>query len=70
MRDAAAKEMEAAIESCKLRLKDEEANVDISFSYDKENVNSGDARRNIQEVKEIVNDMEQRVVAFQSSTSR
>lgn len=70
MRDAAAKEMEAAIESCKLRLKDEEANEDISFSYDNENVKSGDARRNIQEVKEIVNDMEQRVVTFQSGTSR
>lgn len=70
MREAAAKEMEAAIESCKLRLKEEEANVEISFSYDKENVKSGEARKNIQEVKEIVNDMEQRVVSFQSSTSR
>lgn len=64
MREAAAKEMEAAIESCRLRLKEEEANMEKSSSCDKENVKLGEARRNIQEVKEIVNDMEQRVGSF------
>lgn len=63
MREAAAKEMEAAIESCKLRLKEEEAKLECS-SQDDENLRSGAVRRNIQEVKEIVNDMEQRVSCF------
>ena len=61
MREAAAKEMEAAIESCKLRLKEEEAKLQSASSHDDENFNSGEARRKIQEVKEIVDDMQQRV---------
>lgn len=61
MRKAAAKEMEAAIESCKLRLKEEEAKLQSNLSHDDENFNSEEARREIQEVKEIVDDMQQRV---------
>lgn len=69
MREAAAKEMEAAIESCKLRLKEEEAKLESTL-HDNENLKSGEARRNIQEVKEIVNDMEQRVSFIPSMNLR
>lgn len=61
MREAAAKEMEAAIESCKLRLKEEEAKLQSNSSHDDKNLKSEEARRKIQDVKEIVDDMEQRV---------
>lgn len=61
VREAAAKEMEAAIESCKLRLKEEEANLESNSLHNDGNFKSGEARRKIQEVKEIVDDMEQRV---------
>lgn len=61
IRYAAAKEMEAAIESCKLRLVEEEAKLSSTSSHDDRNIKSGEARLNIQEVKEIVSDMEQRV---------
>ena len=66
IRDAAAKEMEAAIESCKLRLVDEEAKLAPTSSHDDRHIKSEEARHNIQEVKEIVNDMEQRVGPSQS----
>lgn len=62
MREAAALEMEAAIESCNLRIKEEEAKFDAA-SWDEGNVKLESARRNIEDVKEMVNDMEQRVVS-------
>ena len=65
LREAAAKEMDAAIESCKLRLDEEEAKVKATSSDDSQSLNSAAAIKNIKEVREIVNDMEQRVVFFQ-----
>lgn len=70
MREAAAKEMEAAIESCKLRLKEEEAKLESIATDERENLKSGVARSNIQEVKDIVNDMEQRVSSFPTTNLR
>ena len=70
MREAAAKEMEAAIESCRLRLKEEEAKLQSTSSHDNEDSKSGEARSNIQEVKEIVRDMEQRVSSFSIANLR
>jgi HAT1-interacting factor 1 len=61
MREAAAKEMEAAIGSCKLRMKEEEAKLEAASSSYDDSVKSGAIKRNIEDVKEIVNDMEQRV---------
>jgi HAT1-interacting factor 1 len=61
MRLAAAREMEAAIGSCKLRMKEEEAKLEAASSSNDDSVKPGAIRRNIEDVKEIVNDMEQRV---------
>ena len=61
MREEAAKEMEAAIASCKLRIQLEEARLGTddfqSGDMEKQKV----AKENIREVKDMVKDMEQRV---------
>lgn len=62
VREAAAKEMEAAIESCKLRLKEEGAKMETTSSGNEEDLNSAAVSKNIKDVKDIVSDMEQRVI--------
>ncbi|KAI4223248.1 MAG: hypothetical protein L6R36_005567 [Xanthoria steineri] len=66
MREEAAKEMEAAIASCKLRISKEEAVLRTQGSTD-EVLNGGPAKEKIKkhdidEVKEMVADMEQRLI--------
>lgn len=58
MREEAAEEMKAAISSCKLRIKEEEAT--LNFSKD-QNPKSKVTKADIEDVKEMVKDMEQRV---------
>ncbi len=63
MRAEAARQMEAAIESCRLRVRMEEAEADAMQA------DSPDAiakRRSIQDVKEMIEEMEQRVCLNQS----
>lgn len=59
MRDEAAKHMEIAIESCKIRMTQEEQKLNNGEITEEDKVNA--ARRKIANVKEIVADMEQRV---------
>lgn len=67
MREDAAKEMEAAIASCKLRIQNEEEKLGATTAgsnTDKPNTTQAD----IDEVKEMVLDMEQRVSLWQQGT--
>lgn len=59
MRDEAAKHMEIAIESCKIRMTQEEQRLNNGEITEEDKVNA--SRRKIANVKEIVADMEQRV---------
>jgi hypothetical protein len=59
MREEAAKELEAAIESTKLKLQSKEVELASSFSPDDNEVTTAQ----IAEVREIIADMEQRVSA-------
>lgn len=61
MREDAAKEMEAAIASCKLRIKQEEARLDKDASRNGDTGKPKVTMVNVDEVKEMVKDMEQRV---------
>lgn len=59
MREEAVKHMETAIESCKLRMAQEEEKIKNGEISEEGEVHA--ARRKIENVKEIVSDMEQRV---------
>ena len=61
MREEAAKEMEAAIASCKLRIQQEEARLGAYASANGNTGKSNVTNEDINEVKEMVKDMEQRV---------
>ena len=61
MREDAAKQMEAAIASCKLRIQQEEARLDMEASKDEDTGKPKITKENIDEVKEMIKDMEQRV---------
>lgn len=61
MREEAACEMEAAIASCKQRIQKEEARHASSLNELKGPDNSGVTQTNINEVKEMISEMEQRV---------
>ena len=61
MREEAAKEMEAAIISCKVRIEREEAALAIGSSINGNTKKSKVTRASIDDVKEMVKDMEQRV---------
>lgn len=59
MRKEAATEMERAIESCKIRMTQEEKKLEAEKEEDEDKANA--TKRKIANVKEIVTDMEQRV---------
>lgn len=59
MREESAKHMQSAIESCKLRLAQEEKKLETGEVEGEDKINA--AKRRIANVKEIVADMEQRV---------
>jgi HAT1-interacting factor 1 len=61
MRAQAAEQMEKAIASCKLRIDKETAAVDASLGED-DNATTEKKRRNVDDVREMVADMEQRLV--------
>lgn len=61
MREEAAKEMEAAIASCKLRIKKEEARLDAYLAQKISDEKPKITRDNVDDVKDMVKDMEQRV---------
>lgn len=68
MREESAKEMEAAIASCKLRISKEEANLCARMDMKKDQTEAPGTkkmitRKDIDDVKEMVADMEQRVSA-------
>ncbi|KAL8930865.1 MAG: hypothetical protein Q9208_000406 [Pyrenodesmia sp. 3 TL-2023] len=75
MREESAQEMEAAIASCKLRISKEEARLRVrerengSVDQTKEALGSGKdmTRRDIDDVKEMVVDMEQRLIELRQS---
>ena len=60
MREEAAKEMEAAIASCKLRIQQEEANLGTAASKNRDTGKPTVTKRDVDEVKEMIKDMEQR----------
>uniref|UniRef100_A0A093W3R6 NASP-related protein sim3 n=1 Tax=Talaromyces marneffei PM1 TaxID=1077442 RepID=A0A093W3R6_TALMA len=60
MREQSAKHMQSAIESCKLRLAQEEKKLETGGIEGEDKINA--AKRRIANVKEIVTDMEQRLV--------
>jgi HAT1-interacting factor 1 len=60
MRKEAATEMERAIESCKIRMAQEEKKLEAEKDEDEDKANA--TKRKIANVKEIVTDMEQRVI--------
>ena len=61
MREDAAKEMEAAISSCKLRIQKEQAALKSKVEPDDSSSRYVDVQEKIADVKELVKDMEQRV---------
>ena len=61
MREEAAKEMEAAIESCKIRIEKEEAVLEEGTASKDDSGKFKVTRESIDDVKEMVKDMEQRV---------
>lgn len=61
MREEAAKEMEAAIASCNSRIEKEEARLGAYSTQNHTDEKPKVTRENIDDVKEMVNDMEQRV---------
>ncbi|KAL9099282.1 MAG: hypothetical protein Q9163_005199 [Psora crenata] len=61
LREEAAKEMEAAIASCKLRIQREEAKLQAIQGRDTDNALSNISTKDIDDVKEMVMDMEQRL---------
>ena len=65
MREEAAKEMEAAIKSCKLRISREEARLASGAAYPSVQGEPKVTRESIDDVKDMVADMEQRVSAHQ-----
>lgn len=62
MRKGAATQMERAIESCKVRMSQEEKKLEADKDMDEDKVTA--TKRKIANVKEIVADMEQRVSVF------
>lgn len=62
MRNESAAEMERAIESCKVRMAQEEKKLEAEKEEDEDKANA--TKRKIANVKEIVADMEQRVSTF------
>ncbi|KAI9878724.1 MAG: hypothetical protein M1830_010684 [Pleopsidium flavum] len=62
MREEAAQEMEAAIESCRLRIQKEEANLTSGVASTANSGNSKVTKESIDDVKDMVADMEQRLV--------
>ncbi|KAI9812623.1 MAG: hypothetical protein M1827_004612 [Pycnora praestabilis] len=61
MREEAAKEMEAAIESCELRVRREEQALAAGVSSDGAATKGKITNKSIQDVKEMIEDMEQRL---------
>lgn len=61
MREEAAKEMEGAISSCKLRIQKEQAALKSKVEPDDSSSRYMDVQEKIADVKELVKDMEQRV---------
>ena len=61
MREEAAKEMEAAIASCKLRIQKEKASLGVEPTEPEGSNRPKATQADIDEVKEMVTDMEQRV---------
>ena len=61
MREEAAQEMEAAISSCKLRIKKEQAALKSKVELEDSSSKHMDIQEKIAEVQELVKDMEQRV---------
>ena len=61
MREEAVKEMEAAIASCRIRIQKEEANLQNGGSADSVAKKAKVTKEEIDDVKEMVKDMEQRV---------
>lgn len=59
MREEAATQMEKAIESCRVRMAQEQKKLDVSDALDEDRETA--LRRKIANVKEIIEDMEQRV---------
>jgi HAT1-interacting factor 1 len=68
MRDEAVKHMEAAIESCKIRMRQEEQKLSNGEITEEDKITA--VRRKIANVKEIVADMEQRVSPSVSFTQQ
>lgn len=62
MRKEAASEMQNAIESCKIRMAQEEKKLEAQKDEDEDKANA--TKRKIANVKEIVTDMEQRVISY------
>ncbi|MCJ1352374.1 MAG: hypothetical protein MMC33_002358 [Icmadophila ericetorum] len=62
MREEAAQEMEAAISSCKLRIKKEQAALKSKVELEDSSSKHIDIQEKIAEVQELVKDMEQRLV--------
>jgi HAT1-interacting factor 1 len=67
MREEAATQMEKAIESCRVRMAQEEKKLDVSDALDEDRETA--LRRKIANVKEIIEDMEQRVSSQERSIS-
>lgn len=70
MRGEAAKEMEAAIASCKLRIKQEEARLGTTVSSHEIGGKLKVTKEDIDEVKEMVKDMEQRASYIPKQSTR
>lgn len=68
MREESAKHMQSAIDSCKLRLAQEEKKLETGEIEGEDKINA--AKRRIANVKEIVADMEQRVSLLPSISPR
>ncbi|KAI9707519.1 MAG: hypothetical protein M1836_000480 [Candelina mexicana] len=66
MREAAAKEMEAAIESCKLRVAKESKNLELKSSSQALGQKKPITKASIDEVKEMISEMEQRLLDLRS----
>ncbi|KAJ5150961.1 uncharacterized protein N7482_010213 [Penicillium canariense] len=65
MREEAATQMERAIESCKVRMASEEKKLEADTDLDEDKVTA--TKRKIANVKEIIADMEQRLIDLQRS---
>ncbi len=64
LRDEAAVELEKAIESTKLKLKNKEVDLAMLHAPEDNEV----TRKQIAEVKDLITDMEQRVSSYRSTT--